>query len=260
MPELPDVEGFRRYFARYAKGRRVRGVRVPAREVLRNTSPPGLARSLRGRRFGSPERHGKWLLAPTGGPILLMHFGMTGGLKWSRDDGEALHRHDRVILRLDGGELRYRDMRKLGGVWLARNRKEVDRATGPLGPDALAVDRAQLDELLSGRRGGVKAALMSQRLVAGIGNELSDEILWQARIRPSRLLSSLDERERRELHRTMQRVLHESCRHARIPRKRSWITSQRGRRDPTCPRCRGEVRRSQVAGRTSYWCPRCQPA
>jgi formamidopyrimidine-DNA glycosylase len=259
MPELPDVEGYRRYFARYARGKRVTGIEVPAPEVLRNTTPQALGRSIRGRRLGSPVRHGKWLLAPTGDPTVLFHFGMTGRFAWSGSPHEN-HRHDRVILELGDGRLRYRNMRKLGGVWLARDGSEIDRIIGALGPDALEVDRERLEELLSGRRGGVKAALMNQRLLAGIGNELSDEILWQARIRPSRLISSLDERERDKLHPTMRRVLRESCRHGRIPRKRSWITSQRGRADPVCPRCRGEARRSQVAGRTSYWCPRCQPA
>jgi formamidopyrimidine-DNA glycosylase len=259
MPELPDVEGYRRYFARYAKGKRVTGVEVPAPDVLRNTTPQGLGRSLRGRQLDSPTRHGKWLLAPTGGPTLLFHFGMTGRFAWSGSRSEN-HRHDRVILELGDERLRYRNMRKLGGVWLAHGGKEIDRITGVLGPDALALDGPGLEELLSGRRGGVKAALMNQKLIAGIGNELSDEILWQARIRPSRLLPSVDPRERRKLYRTMQRVQRESCRHGRIPRKRSWITSQRGRPEPICPRCRGEVRRSQVAGRTSYWCPRCQPA
>ena len=259
MPELPDVEGFRRYLARHARGRRVRGVRVPAPDVLRNTSPQGLARALRGRRLSSPRRHGKWLLAPTGEPILLLHFGMTGGLKWStKPSGD--HPHDRVILELEGGSLRYRNMRKLGGVWLARNQGAVGEITGPLGPDAMAVDRRRFDELLSGRRGGVKSALMNQRVLAGIGNELSDEILWQARIRPSRALASLDDRERGALHKAMRRVLKESNRHGRIPRKPTWISSQRGVNEATCPRCRGEVRRSKVAGRTSYWCPRCQPA
>jgi formamidopyrimidine-DNA glycosylase len=198
------------------------------------------------------------LLAPAGGPILLLHFGMTGGLRWTtKPNGD--HRHDRVILELEGGSLRYRNMRKLGGVWLARDEGAAERITGSLGPDAMEVDGKRFDELLAGRRGGVKSALMNQRVLAGIGNELSDEILWQARIRPTRALSSLDDRERSALHRAMHRVLKESNRHGRIPRKRTWITSQRGVKAPTCPRCRGEVRRSKVAGRTSYWCPRCQP-
>jgi formamidopyrimidine-DNA glycosylase len=257
MPELPDVEGFRRYMSRHAAGRRVKGVRVPAADVVRNTSAQGLARALKGRKLSVPRRHGKWLLAPTDGPILILHFGMTGGLHWTGSpDGED--RHDRVIFELDGGELRYRNMRKLGGVWLARDEEGVEGVIGNLGPDAAELSGDEFDELLRGRRGGIKATLMNQRLIAGIGNELSDEILWQARIRPSTRITRLSKRRRAVLYEAMDDVLRESMRRGRIPRHRSWLTSQRGQREPTCPRCGGRIKRTPVAGRTSYWCPRCQ--
>lgn len=257
MPELPDVEGYRRYFARYARGKQVREVSAPARDMLRNTTPSALSRSLRGRRFGDPARHGKWLIAPTGGPVLVFHFGMTGRFQWD-GAGHPYHRHDRVVLGFADGTLRYRNMRKLGGVWMARDEDEVEAITGPLGPDALDVDAEAFEDLLAGRRGGAKATLMNQRLIAGIGNELSDEILWQARIGPARPVPTLDPRRRRALHRAMRRVIAESNRHGRIPRKRGWISSQRGVASPRCPRCRRGLRRSRIAGRTSYWCPRCQ--
>jgi formamidopyrimidine-DNA glycosylase len=258
VPELPDVEGFRRYWARHAAGRRIRGVGVPAPDMLRDTTPQGLSRALRGRRFSAPRRHGKWLIAPAAGdgPTLLLHFGMTGGLHWS-SSGEG-HRFDRVVFELTGGRLGYHNMRKLGGVWLARNDRDVDRITGPLGPDAATLGREGFEELLESRRGGIKAALMNQRLLAGVGNELSDEILWQARIHPATKLPSLDRADRGRLFRAMQRVIKESNRHGRIPRHRRWITSQRGAPEPHCPRCHGELRRTKIAGRTSYWCPTCQ--
>ena len=259
MPELPDVEGFRRYWSRYAVGRRVRDVRVPAPAIVRNRSAPGLARALEGRRFATPRRHGKWLFAPTEGPTLVLHFGMTGALKWSRGSAPH-HRHDRIILSLDGGELRYRNMRMLGGAWLARDDCELERITGPLGPDAARLDRKEFEDLLAGRRGGVKATLMNQRVVAGIGNELSDEILWRARVHPARPIPSLNERRRGALYRALRRVLDASMRRGRIPRERGWLESQRGRADARCPRCRRELRRSKIAGRTSYWCSRCQRA
>jgi formamidopyrimidine-DNA glycosylase len=259
MPELPDVEGFRRYMSRHASGRRVKGVRVPAADVVRNTSAQGLARALKGRKLSKPRRHGKWLLAPTDGPTLILHFGMTGGLHWtSSPDGED--RHDRVIFELDGGELRYRNMRKLGGVWLARDEREIGRVTGRIGPDAADVSREELEEMLTARRGGIKAMLMNQRLIAGIGNELSDEILWQARIRPSAPVSKLSAKRRGALYDAMSKVLTESMRRGRIPRHRAWLTSQRGVAEPTCPRCGGRFKKSTVAGRSSYWCRKCQRA
>jgi formamidopyrimidine-DNA glycosylase len=260
MPELADVEGYRRYLARYAAGKRIDGVEAPAADLLRNTSAAGLGRALRGKRFARPGRHGKWLIAHTDGDhSVLMHFGMTGNLSWSADGAADRHPHDRVVFRLAGGEeLRYRNMRKFGGIWLARAGPEIEPITGPLGPDALDLDRDDLEDLLAVRRGGVKAALMNQRLLAGIGNELSDEILWRARIHPAKGLGALDRRARGRIYDAMREVLTESVRHGRIPRKPGWIEEVRGRPDARCPRSHGKLRRTTVAGRTAYWCPRCQ--
>src|SRR5438270_11068396 len=162
MPELPDVESYRRFFDRHAAGRTVHRTVVPDPAILRNTSPDTLDRALRGHRFDEPDRLGKWLICWTDGPALLLHFGMTGFLVWSGNE-PSRHRHDRVILELDGGdELRYRNMRKLGGAWLAHDRGEAEAILGPIGPDALAIGKREFLERLSRRRGGVKAALMDQ--------------------------------------------------------------------------------------------------
>ena len=258
MPELPDVEGFRRYWSRYMAGERVRKVEVPTPAIVRNRTAQTLGRALAGRRFERPDRHGKWMIAATDGPMLLLHFGMTGGLHWSGRDGEGPHRHDRLVFITPNGEMRYRNMRMLGGAWLARDERELEGIVGALGPDAADLDPDELVEVLDGRRGGVKATLMNQRVIAGIGNELSDEILWRARIHPARGVAELRPRKRRDLARVTADVLAASNRHGRIPREAGWLEEQRGRRDARCPRCGRPFRRSRIAGRTSYWCPRCQ--
>ena len=257
MPELPDVEGFRRYFRRYAAGRRVKGVRVLDRTMLRNSSAQALGRALRGRRLEQPRRHGKWLIAPAGGPLVLMHFGMTGRLAWHGEEAASLHRHDRLVLDLDGGRLAYRNMRKFGGVWLARDEDEAGEVTGPLGPDAAGLGRADLAGLLDRRRGSIKAALMDQRLLAGVGNLLADEILWRARIDPRTAVGRLSVDRLDRLHTELERTIRESNRHAHIPRLEGWLTGVRDDLGP-CPRCGTGTRRATVAGRTTCWCPRCQ--
>ncbi|MDP8978071.1 MAG: Fpg/Nei family DNA glycosylase, partial [Actinomycetota bacterium] len=207
MPELPDVEGFRRFFARHARGSRVVRVTAPDPQVLRDTTVQGLGRALRGRRFGAPRRHGKWLFAPTDdGPTVVLHFGMTGRLGWS-SDGSGRDRHDRLVLVLDAGELRVNSMRKLGGAWLARRERDLADITGPLGPDALSVTRDQLAARLAGRRGGVKSALMDQAVVAGPGNLVADETLWRARVHPRRPAASLSADELAAVHRSLREVL-----------------------------------------------------
>jgi formamidopyrimidine-DNA glycosylase len=258
VPELPDVEGFRRYWSRYMPGKTVRGVEVRTPAIVRNRHSASLRRSLSGRRLGRPDRRGKWLLASTDGPTLLLHFGMTGALHWSARSTAERHRHDRLVVVTGAGEMRYRNMRMLGGVWLARGDRELDEIVGSLGPDAAALDTAELKRLLEGRRGGVKATLMNQRILAGIGNELSDEILWRAKVHPAERVDRLSARKRDRVASAVQDVIAESVPRARIPREAGWLEEHRGSRDARCPRCRSALRRSTIAGRTSYWCPRCQ--
>lgn len=252
MPELPDVEGFKRVFERHAAGKRIRGVTVHDVGVLRNAAPEQLD-VLVERRFGQPRRHGKWLVCPTdAAPALLFHFGMTGSLEWRGEE----HPHDRLVLALDDGELRYRDMRKLRGVWLALHEAETEELIEHLGPDALDVSRKQFHELLARRRGAVKAALMDQELIAGLGNLLVDEALFQARIDPRRAIPSLSDEERDELYRKVRRVLRESLPYGLVPGKRTWLTG--ARTEGICPRCGIELARVRIGGRTTLFCPREQ--
>lgn len=259
MPELPDVEGFRRYFARYAAGRQIERVEVRDPTLLRNAGAREFAPLLAGRRFGEPRRHGKLLLVDVADAdaTVVMHFGMTGLLHWTSDRGYR-HRHDRVVFRLDHGQLAYRNMRKFGGIWIAHGEVALARITGPLGPDALEVSADRLRDLLARRRGAIKPALMDQRLIAGLGNLLCDEILWRSRVHPRTPVAALGDRHMVRIHEEMQTVLRESNRHARVPGKPGWLTGVRDERDARCPRCRTRLRRAQVGGRTTCWCPRCQ--
>jgi formamidopyrimidine-DNA glycosylase len=249
VPELPDVEGFRRV-ARDASGRRIERVDVLDRTLLRG----GRADAVEGARFGEFERHGKWLIAPAGDAEVLMHFGMTGRLDWERRRSER-HVHDRIVFVCRGGELRYRNMRKFGGVWISRRGRE--RVTGPLGPDATQVDRERFRELLSRRRGGLKAALMDQRLIAGLGNLMVDEIAWRARVDPRTAVGDLSPRRIDRLWEAMEEVVRESLPTGRVPPAEGWLTGARDARDPRCPRCGSRLRRATVAGRTTVWCGRC---
>jgi formamidopyrimidine-DNA glycosylase len=257
VPELPDVEGFRRYLARHAQGHRIRALAVPDRAIIRNRSPQELAHELRGRRFGAPHRHGKWLIAPIDGSELLLHFGMTGLLRWADDDSDR-HPHDRLVFICEGGELRYNNMRRFGGVWLAADQPEREAVTGPLGPDALTVERDTFRRLLERRRGGIKAALMDQRLIAGVGNLLSDEIVWRARLHPATPVTALNRRRTGRLYEALAAAVSESVRYGRVPHGERWLTRVRDDRDPRCPRCDTPLLRATIAGRTACWCPRCQ--
>ncbi|MGP4110003.1 Fpg/Nei family DNA glycosylase [Streptomyces sp. 4N509B] len=302
MPELPDVEGFRRVLAEYGQGRRIEGVDVADTGVLHGVTAPRLARELTGRHFTEPDRRGKWLLGHTDGgggggagsarggkgrdrdggdgdggdgdggdgdggdgdggdgPTVMLHFGMTGTLVRESPDAPA-HPHDRVTFTLDDDhQLRYRDQRKLQGLWLATSKEAVGRVIGDQGPDALALRGGELASALAGRRGRIKSTLVDQSVVAGLGNLLGDEILWRARVHPDRQTSHLSDDERRRLDASLRRVLRESVSAGYVPTRRSWLTGRRYDEDPRCPRCDGPLSRTRTAGRATTYCPRCQPA
>ncbi len=183
---------------------------------------------------------------------------MTGYLSWAHHS-EPRHTHDRIVFVCEGGELRVNMMRKLGGVWLASDEGEVAEITGPLGPDAWQLSLEDLGDLLAHRGGGIKSALMDQEFVAGIGNILADETLWQARIHPRRRGGHLARDEIAALHSALRHVLEVSVDHGHLPRHRSWLTSARDVGDPLCPRCDTRIEKGSVASRTTYWCPSCQP-
>ncbi len=261
MPELPEVERYR-MLAERALHRPVIRVRAPDAWYLKEgLTPRALGAALRGRRFVRARRRGKLLLLDTdGGPVLGLRFGMTGRLLV---DGAAGLDHleygsarevtawDRLTVAFaGGGDLRVRDPRRLGGVVL-------DPDESRLGPDALDVRLAALRAALAGSAAPLKARLMDQRHLAGVGNLLADEILWRARLHPGRPAGGLDDRELRRLHRHLGptvRLLDE--------RGGSHTGDLQPHRQPggRCPRCGTPLRRARIGGRTTWWCPRHQPA
>lgn len=259
MPELPDVEGFRRQLEDTLPGRNIRHVDVRDPGVLRNTTARTLARNLSGQRFKRPRRHGKWLILPTEGPILVVHSGMTGHPYFARS-GQREEGRERLVIALDRGEFRYADLRKLRGIWLAGDADDVSRVMGEQGPDALSMDFRQFRAALQHRRGRLKPTLMDQSAIAGLGNLLSDEICWRAKVNPLRRVPDLDSEEMHRLHSIMKRTLQTAVRHGCVPRIPRWLTRVRDDPDPSCPRCGTRLVRRRIAGRTSVWCPKCQPA
>lgn len=229
--------------------------------ILRNTTGKTLARRLAGHRFGTPRRHGKWLVLPTDGPTLLIHSGMTGRPYYAADD-VSHDPHERLVLSLDKGELRYADLRKLRGVWLADDEDDIAHVTGRQGPDALGLGLREFREALTSRSARprrLKTTLMDQSVIAGLGNLLADEICWRARIRPTLGVAELDDDAVSDLHRAMTQVLRTAVRHGRVPGLSRWLTGARDEPDPHCPRCGTGLESARVGGRTTLWCPRCQP-
>jgi formamidopyrimidine-DNA glycosylase len=192
------------------------------------------------------------------GPVLLLHFGMTGSLTWS-SDAEDRHRHDRIMFTFSDGELRYRDMRKLQGIRLLRDADALNRLLSRVGPDALDLSRQEFTELVGGLRRTVKAALVDQELIAGLGNLLADEILWRARIHPRRQCVHLGRGDLRRLHTAMGAVLCQAVKAGRVPARKNWLTGHRDDDPGSCPRCGTPLDHGRVGSRGTTWCPHFQP-
>ncbi|OEV04374.1 Fpg/Nei family DNA glycosylase [Streptomyces oceani] len=259
MPELPDVEEFRRVLDSCGRRRSIRRVDVRDGGVLHDMSPRRFSRALEGRRFTEPVRHGKLLLARTGGPTVLLHFGMTGQLVCDTDE-DPEHPHDRVVFVLGGGRrLRYRDQRKLRGLWLLGEKEETEWLRSQ-GPDAASAGRAEVRAALRGSRAGVKSALMDQTVLAGLGNLLADEVLWRSRLDPRRSVALLSDEDHRRLYAALHGTLGPAIRAGRVPPRGNWITGHRDDPAGECPRCGHRLEHARVAGRGTVWCPLCQPA
>jgi formamidopyrimidine-DNA glycosylase len=259
MPELPDVETYRRYLAGHALRQRISRVRVASPRQLAGTSPRGLERALLRRRFESARRHGKHLLARIGkGRWLMLHFGMTGSLLYYRN-GAHPPPYTRLLIDFGRGRhLAYVDPRKLGRIALADSPRSFVEAHH-LGPDALALDLPAFRKLVAGKRGAIKSWLMDQHAIAGIGNVYADEILFQARIHPRRSVHAIRGRELVRLFTGLRKVLGKAIAARADPGRmpKSFLLPRR-KRGARCPRCGGRIRTMTIGGRTTHYCPRCQ--
>lgn len=260
MPELPEVEIYSRYFRRHGLRQKIAAVRVRDERVLGDIRPDRLVRGLRGRAFRDVRRHGKHLFADAGGTWLHLHFGMTGDLAAYREDEP---RFARVIFDFANGmHLAFEDMRLFGVVDLT---PDPDRfiADHGLGPDPLdpAFKLADFRRLLERRKGAVKSLLMSQEIIAGIGNLYADEILFQTSIHPRRPVDRIDPDEARAIFQAMRKILREVIARHEAGREApgTYLLNHR-EAGARCPRCGGTVVRSVVFGRTTYHCGRHQRA
>ena len=260
MPELPDVEIFKRYVDATALHQTIKEVSAKSRQILRGVSPQTLAQKLQGHQLASTWRHGKCLflqLEEHGGSLVL-HFGMTGFLKYCKD-GKAMPPYTRLLLGFSNGAyLAFACQRMLGKVAFADDDQAYIEERG-LGPDALALEWEPFKERLAAKRRSIKAALMDQGLLAGIGNIYSDEILFQVRVHPHTEVSKLSEAVLHQIYKTIRAVLEQAIQCQVDPTRmpQSWLLPHR---DPKgqCPSCGEALLRDKVNQRSAYLCPNCQ--
>jgi len=263
MPELPDVELYKLRLDDHALHQEIARVVVSDARILGELKERAFVARLKGNRLEGTRRHGKHLLVQLANDgWLTLHFGMTGDLRYV-EPPDAEVPYDRVRLVFERGSLVYVNRRMLGRVGLSEDADAFVEAE-QLGPDALdpAFDLGALSAALDGRR-DVKAVLMDQAVVAGIGNLYADEILFQARLHPKTPGRSVDKARRRALLGKIKQVLETAidCGAGaeqfleRLPK--DYLLPQR-HEGGVCPRCGKALATLKAAGRTSYYCPRCQ--
>jgi formamidopyrimidine-DNA glycosylase len=282
MPELPEVETVARGLRQTILGRRILSVSLGKTDFI--DDPVALEQHLPGRRIEAVERYGKFMLLqlsaaggaariPTNGGAapasLLVHLGMTGQLAPSPAELPR-EKHTHVCLLLDDGrELRYTDARRFGRIAYLTEVPLAEELTG-FGADPLEVSEEEFASRICGRRARIKALLLDQSVLRGVGNIYADESLWRAKIHPARLGAKLSGKQTEKLRRVLREILQKA-----IVLRGSSISDfldvegepgeyQRhhrayGREGKACYRCKAAIRRAIVAGRSSYFCPSCQP-
>lgn len=272
MPELPEVETIRRGLSPLLNERTITGVTVRQRG-LRQPIPMHFEQSLVGREITRVDRRGKALMLRTNSEVtVLIHLGMTGQVTVRPHDNQV-KKHDHVSIILDNGdEITYNDARRFGVVTLFNDKDEGIVFAG-MGPEPLSEDflPEKLKSAISGKRTPIKALLLDQGIVAGIGNIYASEALWRAGIRPDRIGKSLSKAETGSLVSGIKSVLKDSIeaggstlrdyRHADGSKGGfQEIFDVYGRDGLPCHRtgCSGEIVKSNQSGRSTYSCPVCQ--
>jgi formamidopyrimidine-DNA glycosylase len=273
MPELPEVETIRLHLEPTIVGRRLERVVIHDERLTRPFGPAGVAAELEGEQIAALDRRGKYLIVRfESGRVLLIHLRMTGTLTHAPGGISGDDPHRRAVVSLDdGSDVVYRDVRRFG-TWLLLERDEiepylearlgVEPLLGGFTPQALAAR-------LAGRRAPIKAALLDQRTLAGMGNIYADEALWHARVHPLRPAGELAETEIAALHRGVRAALQTgiarqgaTLRDYRTPNGARGSMQEEfnvyGRAGEPCPRCGTPIEKIRAAGRGTWYCPTCQ--
>jgi formamidopyrimidine-DNA glycosylase len=273
VPELPEVETVRSDIAPVLEGGRITEAAISDPRLVRPSAPEIVAAELIGERVGAVDRRGKYLIVRfESGRVLLIHLRMTGSLRHGEWGTLADDPYRRAVLRLDNGsDVAYRDVRRFGTWELLEPGEVTGYLAARLGPEPLgSVSAARLGTRLAGRRAPLKAALLDQRTLAGLGNIYVDEALWYARLHPLRRAGGLDADELRRLNRGIRRALRlgierqgASLRDYTRPDGESGAMQDEfrvyGRDGLPCERCRTPIAKTRVGGRGTHYCPRCQP-
>lgn len=260
MPELPEVETFRLYFAKYALDQKIQQVLITDTGILRKEEDIQiLPQLLTEKKFIATLRHGKFLFCQLNSKKwILIHFGMSGYFRYV-DQINPYHKHDRVIFHFTNGYyLAFNCMRKFGHIESIKNPESYISAK-KLGPDALKISYLVFKKQLEQRKRPIKSALLSQGIIAGVGNLYADETLFQSKIYPLTNCEALSDKMIQDLYEKLKNILSTAVQlqadYGKFP-EHFFINYRR--KGEKCPRCKHPLEITKVGQRTTYFCPNCQ--
>ena len=270
VPELPEVETVRRDLAAHILGRRIERVEIDGARTVRRQSPDRVIEEVRDRKVEALRRHGKFLFIDIEGKqTLVAHLRMSGQLLWRSPDAPVvLHTHAQLVFE-NGERVDFVDPRTFGELWVTT--PDVPELWH-MGPDAfLERDKWDLRNRMRNRRGNLKALLLNQQFIAGIGNIYADEILWTSRLRADRVPSELSAQAVAKLEVAIAEIIADAVEHRGSTLRDARYTDLfgeagsyasrhhvYGREGQPCDRCATPIRREAFANRSSHFCPRCQ--
>ncbi len=258
MPELPDVEIYRRRIDDHAKDRTIKKISPAGSQVLKVSKKK--ISGLKDQKITSTRREGKYCLVETGdNKWLVLHFGMTGAVEtYEKSDNPPEYSVLSIEFSNQDKNLAVTSKRKLGRITLTGSPDQF-RQEHDLGKDALDSSEKEFLDAMKKKKGGIKSALMDQSTIAGIGNIYSDEILFQSKIHPGEKVSNLKDEKIKELHRIMKKVLKKAISSDADPEKlpEGYLIPHR-RKGENCPACDSHVKSKKISGRRSWFCPDCQ--
>lgn len=261
MPELPEVETFKRYLDSTSLHKKIYSAEVRNTKILGKVSSALFKRKLKGERLTSTQRHGKNLFVElSNSRWIIMHFGMTGFLKYFKNDGQA-PKHVRVLINFSNGyHLAYNCTRMLGKIDLIDNASDyIEKKKLGVDPIEGKLKEEDFNNLFKNRSGSIKSALMNQNILAGIGNIYSDEILFQSGIHPATQVKRLKKTDLKNIYTKMNLVLKRAISLKADPDKlpRSYLIVNRNNGED-CPKCSGKIKKQTIGGRSSYFCSKHQ--
>lgn len=256
MPELPEVNTFQQYFDQTTLHQRIEEVLVHDDKIIQQMSGEAFIDKLTHRTFTGSYRRGKYLFGKIdNGHHLLLHFGMTGDLKYYSEE-EDRPRHERFAFRFANGYfLGFDCPRKFAKIRYIEDLGAYLAAIG-LGEDAQRISEADFLQKMEGKKSSIKGFLLNQSQLAGIGNLYADEICFQTQVHPASIVDHIDLAKRIEIYQKMQEVLQfaiaQKVHYKAYPENWFWEWRKEG---ATAPHGRGLVESSKIAGRTTYFCP-----